>query len=90
MRDLDIAVDMVLNTNYLPFSGEVLMSAGADLSASSVAARRGDRLLVGAVFDPVSLECHFPKLGVAGTPRLSGSAGAASLATSPVSRSKIR
>ena len=41
-------------------SEEVLMSAGQDLSASSVAARVGDRLLVGGVFDPLFLDCRLP------------------------------
>jgi len=39
-------------------SEEVLLSAGADLSASSVGARVGNRLLVGGVFDPVFLDCR--------------------------------
>jgi arylesterase/paraoxonase len=36
---------------------QVLMSRGEDLSASSVAARHGSRLLLGAVFDPRFLDC---------------------------------
>ena len=36
---------------------EVFLSDGSDLSASSVAARHGDRLLLGGVFDLHLLDC---------------------------------
>ena len=39
---------------------QVLLSLGGDLSASSVAARHGDRLLIGGVFDPHLLDCKLP------------------------------
>lgn len=38
-------------------SQEIFLSDGSDLSASSVAARHGSRLLVGAVFGPGFLDC---------------------------------
>ena len=41
----------------------VLLSAGDDLSGSSVAARRGEHLLVGAVFDPHFLHCRMAPAG---------------------------
>jgi arylesterase / paraoxonase len=37
---------------------EIYLSEGEDLSASSVAARRGKRLLIGGVFDPLFLDCR--------------------------------
>jgi hypothetical protein len=37
---------------------EVLLSLGEDLSGSSVAAVRGDRLLVGSVMDDGILDCR--------------------------------
>jgi len=39
---------------------EIFLSDGADLSASSVAARFGQRLLIGPVFDPKFLDCELP------------------------------
>jgi len=37
---------------------EIFLSLGGELSASSVAARRGDRLLIGPVFDARFLDCR--------------------------------
>lgn len=37
---------------------ELFLSAGEDLSASSVAAPVGDRLLIGSVFEPHFLDCR--------------------------------
>ena len=39
---------------------EIFLSDGADLSGSSVAARFGKRLLIGAVFDAKFLDCELP------------------------------
>ncbi len=39
---------------------EIFLSEGADLSASSVAARFGQRLLIGAVLDAKFLDCQLP------------------------------
>jgi arylesterase/paraoxonase len=39
---------------------EVFLDAGDALSASSVAAVRGDRLLVGGIFEPRFLDCRLP------------------------------
>jgi len=39
---------------------EIFLSDGADLSASSVAARFGQRLLIGAVLDAKFLDCQLP------------------------------
>ena len=38
---------------------EVYLDLGDQLSASSVAAVRGDRLLIGGIFDPRFLDCRF-------------------------------
>ena len=38
---------------------EVYLDLGDQLSASSVAAVRGDRLLIGGIFDPLFLDCRF-------------------------------
>jgi len=40
---------------------EVFLSDGSDLSASTVGARYGDRLLVGSVLDAKSLDCRLGK-----------------------------
>lgn len=40
---------------------EVFLSDGSDLSGSSVAARHGDRLLIGSVFDPRFLDCRLAR-----------------------------
>jgi hypothetical protein len=39
---------------------EILLDAGGALSASSVAAVRGDRLLVGGIYEPRFLDCRLP------------------------------
>ena len=44
-------------------SREVLLSDGLDMAASSVAARAGDRLLVGGVFDARFLDCRMGRAG---------------------------
>jgi hypothetical protein len=40
---------------------EVFLDPGERLSASSVAARSGDRLLIGGIFEPRFLDCRLPQ-----------------------------
>lgn len=49
----------------------VFLSAGDDVSGSSVAARRGEHLLIGSIFDPHFLHCRMAPAG-GGQPRPDG------------------
>jgi arylesterase/paraoxonase len=59
----ELAPSQVLRISRRPEGGyvvsEVYLDLGDQLSASSVAAVRGDRLLIGGIFDPHFLDCRF-------------------------------